>query len=120
MLGAVGVANVVMMSVTSRMFEFGLRRALGCKRRWIFAQVYVEAAIVCVASGAIGFGLGAFGVSALGKIELPEGFAPPQIDWHSAWTPMVLLGVVTMLAAAWPATRAVRISLVQALAGGKL
>ena len=120
LLGAVGVANVVLMSVTARTFEFGLRRALGCKRRWIFAQVFLEAVLVCVASGALGFACGLAAVEVLGSIELPQGFAPPQAELGAALLPGVLLLVVSLGAAAWPATRAARIPIVQALWGGRL
>lgn len=120
LLGAVGVANVVLMSVTARTYEFGLRRALGCKRRWIFAQVFLEAGIVCVASGAMGFVLGAAGVAAMSTVDLPEGFAAPQAELAGALLPGALLLVVSLAAAAWPATRAARVSVVQALHGSPL
>lgn len=120
LLGAVGVANVVLMSVTARTFEFGLRRALGCKRRWIFAQVFLEAALVCLLSGALGFLLGLTGVEILGQVELPEGFAAPRAEPEAALLPGVLLVVVSLAAAAWPAARATRIAVVEALHGGKL
>ena len=120
LLGAVGVANVVLMSVTARTSEFGLRRALGCKRRWIFGQVFLEASLVCVVSGLLGFGLGAAGVAAMGFIDLPAGFAAPEVEWASAVLPGVLLLFVSLGAAAWPATRAARVTVVQALHGGGL
>jgi putative ABC transport system permease protein len=119
LLGAVGVANVVLMSVTARTFEFGLRRALGCKRRWIFAQVFLEAALVCVLSGGLGFLMGVVGVGLLGRAALPEGFAKPQIELAAAWLPGVLLFAVSLAAAAWPAARAARIPVVEALRGTK-
>jgi putative ABC transport system permease protein len=120
LLGAVGVANVVLMSVAARTFEFGLRRALGCKRRWIFAQVFLEAGLVCVLSGGFGFLLGALGVHLMGGIDLPEGFSSPEVELQSAWLPGLLLFAVSLAAAAWPATRAARISVVNALHGGRL
>jgi putative ABC transport system permease protein len=120
LLGAVGVANVVLMSVAARTYEFGLRRALGCRRRWIFAQVFLEAALVCVASGALGFLLGVLCVRSIGLLELPEGFAAPQPELATAWLPGALLFVVSLAAAAWPAARAARMSLVRALHGGSL
>jgi putative ABC transport system permease protein len=120
LLGAVGVANVVLMSVAARTFEFGLRRALGCKRRWIFIQVFLEVSCVCLMSGGLGFLLGVVGVEVMGRIELPEGFAPPRAELTSAWLPGLLLLSVSLAAAAWPASRAARISVVQALHGGRL
>ena len=120
LLGAVGVANVVLMSVAARTFEFGLRRALGCKRRWIFAQVFLEAALVCVLSGGLGFLLGVGAVGLMQGIELPEGFAPPQAEMAAAGLPLVLLLAVSLGAAVWPAWRAAHLSPVQALRGGGL
>jgi len=120
LLGAVGVANVVLMSVAARTSEFGLRRALGCRRRWIFGQVFCEASLVCVASGALGFALGLLGIELLGAIELPEGFAAPRADWRAGLLPGVLLLAVSLLAAAWPAGRAARLPLVVALRGDRM
>lgn len=117
LLGAVGVANVTLISVSARTFEFGLRRALGCKRRWIFLQVFLEAAIVCVCSGALGFGLGFLGVELLANVDLPEGFAAPKAELGAAWLPGALLFVVSTAAAIWPAARAARVSVVDALHG---
>src|SRR5690606_23302282 len=75
LLGAVGVANVVLMSVTARTFEFGLRRAVGCRRRWIFLQVFLEAGLVCGLSGLLGFLLGLGSVRLVAMLPLPAGFA---------------------------------------------
>lgn len=120
LLGAVGVANVVLMSVAARTFEFGLRRALGCKRRWIFGQVFLEAGLVCFASGALGFTLGLAVIAIMGNVDLPEGFAVPEAELATAWLPGALLLLVSLAAAAWPATRAARMPVVNALRGGRL
>ncbi len=120
LLGAVGVANVVLMSVTARTFEFGLRRAIGCQRRWIFAQVFLEASLVCLFSGVFGFALGSGFLELIANVDLPKGFATPRVELDAAWLPGVLLFLVSLVAAAWPAARASRISIVQALHGGGL
>ncbi len=120
LLGAVGVANVVLMSVAARTFEFGLRRALGCKRRWIFGQVFLEAALVCIVSGLAGFVVGAGGVALMGSVALPEGFAAPRAELGAALLPGVLLLVTSLGAAAWPALRAARMPVVTALHGARL
>jgi len=118
LLGAVGVANVVLMSVTARTFEFGLRRAIGCRRRLIFGQVFLEASIVCLLSGILGFAFGASILEVITHLDLPEGFATPRIDVDAAWLPAGILFIVSLVAAAWPAARASRISIVHALHGG--
>lgn len=118
LLGAVGVANVVLMSVTARTFEFGLRRAIGCRRRWIFAQVFLEASLVCLLSGVFGFTLGYGILEVISHLDLPEGFATPRAELDAAWLPAILLFAVSIGAAAWPAARAARLSIVRALHGG--
>jgi putative ABC transport system permease protein len=120
LLGAVGLANVVLISVASRTREFGLRRAVGCKRRWIFAQVFIEGSVVCLVSGLLGFGLGVGAVELLGGVELPEGFAPPEVAWEAAVLPGLLLLIVSHGAAIWPATRATRLSVARAIHGAKV
>jgi ABC-type antimicrobial peptide transport system permease subunit len=126
LLGAVGVANVVLMSVTARTFEFGLKRALGCHRGWIFLQIFLEASIVCVMSGVLGFLMGLSTVAGvndladLGFLPLPKGFARPIADLSAATIPGIILLVVTLCAALWPAWRAVRSDPVAALRGGAL
>ncbi len=120
LLGAVGVANVVLMSVTARTFEFGLKRALGCRKGFVFAQVFLEAGLVCFVSGAVGFALGLAGVAGVGLLPLPPGFPRPIADLNAATMPAILLASVTLAAAAWPALRAVRLDPVRALRGGAL
>ncbi len=120
LLGAIGVANVVLMSVSARTFEFGLRRALGAQRRHVFAQVFLEAAAVCVTSGVLGFVLGLAGISLMSLVELPEGFAKPRPEFAAAWLPGGLLFAVSLGAAVWPAWRAARLSPAIALRSGGL
>ena len=120
LLGAVGVANVVLMSVASRTFEFGLRRALGCRRRWVFLQVFLEAGLVCSISGLLGFSLGLVFVQVVSGMPLPEGFAKPVADLSAATLPGLMLLGVTLGAAVWPAARAVRMAPVEALRGSAL
>lgn len=120
LLGAVGVANVVLMSVAARTFEFGLRRALGCRRRYIFLQVFLEAGLVCALSGVFGFLMGLAAVQAVALLPLPQGFARPIADLSAATIPGILLLGVTLCAALWPAWRAVRSDPVGALRGSAL
>ena len=118
LLGAVGVANVVLMSVAARTFEFGLRRALGCKRRWIFGQVFLEAGLVCVLSRGCSASCSAWSASSVMQPRAAAGgLRPPQAELAAAWLPGISCSSVSLGAAIWPAWRAARMSPVDGPAG---
>ena len=105
-VGAVGVANVLLVSVRERRAEIGVRRAVGATRRAIFAGFLIEALAMTLSGGLLGI-LGAW---ALTKIALfiPQvpAEARPQISLVTAATAISLLTLVGLVAGVWPARRA--------------
>lgn len=110
-VGAIGIANVTLVSVMERTGEIGLRRALGATRRHIALQFLLESSAIGVVGGILGASLGTLvvvGVSA-----------------HQSWTPVLdplapfaapLIGGLTgLLAGSYPALRAARMEPVEAL-----
>ncbi|MCB1155196.1 FtsX-like permease family protein, partial [bacterium] len=78
-VGGVGVMNIMLVSVTERTKEIGIRKAVGAKHSAIMAQFLFEAIALSVVGGIIGMALG-FGVAALVNAVSP---VPAQVRWWS-------------------------------------
>jgi putative ABC transport system permease protein len=111
LVGAVGVANIMIISVLERRSEIGLRRALGATRGHIRVQFLAEAALLALIGGAVGVGAGALStaVYASSKHEL---VVVPALAWGGGMGAAIVIGAVAGL---WPALRAARMSPTQAL-----
>jgi putative ABC transport system permease protein len=105
-IGAIGVMNVVLVSVAARRFEIGLRKALGATPLVIYTQFFAECVLACFASGALGFLLGAAGIALLQGLPLPEGFSRPVLDVEVAALALGSLSLVAVAVGFYPARRA--------------
>jgi len=114
-LGGVGVLNIMLVSVTERTREIGLRKAIGATRRRIMMDFLAEGVILAVLSGVMGF-LGAYGLASLVN-TLPQSdmFAGlPVKGATTAWS-FGALAVVAIASALFPAWRAASLTPVEAL-----
>jgi putative ABC transport system permease protein len=113
-VGAIGIANVTLVTVMERTSEIGLRRALGARRRHIAGQFLGESAVIGLVGGVIGASIGLLVVVSVSAIK---GWTPVIDTWMPLAAPFVgaLVGLVAGL---YPAARAARMQPVDALRSG--
>jgi putative ABC transport system permease protein len=111
LIGGIGVMNIMLVSVTERTSEIGVRRALGARRRRILAQFVVEAVMLTSLGGAIGVGLG-WSLSAL--IQVLVGI-PTAVPAWAVVLSMASAGGVGLVFGIYPAWRASRLDPVEAM-----
>jgi putative ABC transport system permease protein len=114
-LGAIGIVNIMLVSVTERTREIGLRKALGATYRNILTQFFVEGAFLTALSGGIGLALTGTFVFLLSQLPAPEGFDPPRIVPFSAVAAILSLAIAGIGAGLYPARKAALLPPIEAL-----
>jgi putative ABC transport system permease protein len=111
LVGAIGIANIMVISVLERRGEIGLRRALGATRSHISMQFLAESALLAAIGGAFGLGIGA-GATEIYSAAKHEPFIVPLYALIAAPTAGFIIGA---LAGLYPAAKAARLSPTEAL-----
>ena len=116
LVGGIGIMNIMLVSVTERIREIGLRKAVGAKRRDILTQFLIEAATLGLCGGAVGVGLGWIIVKIMSIIAANAGFAfaasLPGYAIALAAGVSIFVGLVSGL---YPAIRAARLDPIESL-----
>jgi putative ABC transport system permease protein len=110
-VGSVGIANIMLVSVTERTREIGLRKALGARNSQILMQFLTESVILSLVGGAIGIGFGAL-IAAVVSALTP---VPAGLQAWSVGLAVLMSILVGVAAGAFPAARAARLQPVRAL-----
>lgn len=114
LVGGVGIMNIMLVSVSERTREIGLRKAVGAKSSAILTQFLVEAMVLCCIGGLLGLGLGQLLTLAIAKIpnvNLDKAYIP-------GWAILMTLGfsaIVGIFFGLFPAAKAARLDPIEAL-----
>jgi putative ABC transport system permease protein len=111
LVGGIGIMNIMLVSVTERTREIGLRMALGAKRSDIRNQFLVEAAVLCMIGGATGLVLAILAA----QIFQAQADFPVPIGVGTATGAILFSAAIGLLFGGWPAIRASRLSPIEAL-----
>ncbi|MGO9404137.1 MAG: ABC transporter permease [Terriglobales bacterium] len=114
-LGAIGIVNIMLVAVTERTREIGLRKALGATHRSILFQFFLEGAFLTLFSGAVGVGGAMLVIHLLSGVQLPQGFDTPRIVPVSAIGAVLSLALAGITAGLYPARKAAMLEPVEAL-----
>jgi putative ABC transport system permease protein len=114
-LGAIGVINIMLISVSERTREIGLRKALGATNRSIMLQFFVEGTLLTLVSGLIGMALAGGFMGLLGNYNGPGGFDPPRLVPKTAILAIASLTLAGVVAGLYPARKAAGLEPVEAL-----
>jgi len=111
-VGGIGIANIMLVSVRERTREIGVRRAVGATRNTILLQFLVEAVVIASLGGVIGLAAGA-AIIAVARIALPG--LPVQLSPWLVFTALGFAAVVGVISGVMPARSAAKLDPVEAL-----
>jgi len=119
LVGGIGIMNIMLVSVTERTREIGLRKAVGAKRRDILLQFLLEAGLLSLAGGGIGIVLGWLLSTAISTFSAAAGFPLNAVITPDTVVMAVLVSFcIGLISGTYPAMRAARLNPIDALRYG--
>ena len=112
LVGGIGIMNIMLVTVTERTREIGVRRAIGARRSSIVTQFLIEAGMLCGMGGIIGIAIGTVGTRIAGKLLVDMEIWPSATITAGAFLLSVFLGIIFGI---YPAAKASRLQPVEAL-----
>ena len=112
LVGGIGIMNIMLVTVTERTREIGIRRAIGAQRASIVTQFLIEAGMLCGMGGVVGIAVGTAGSVAVSRLMYQMTVYPPVWVGLAAFALSVALGV---LFGSYPAIKASKLQPVEAL-----
>jgi putative ABC transport system permease protein len=116
LVGGIGIMNIMLVSVTERTREIGLRKALGARKKDILIQFLTESSLLSLFGGILGIGLGWLIAFIVGRIAVANN-TPfyPEVDLNSVLLATIFSTVVGLFFGLYPANRAANLEPVEAL-----
>ncbi|HUF25818.1 MAG TPA: ABC transporter permease [Gemmatimonadaceae bacterium] len=111
LVGGIGIMNIMLVSVTERTREIGIRKALGATRRNILLQFLIEAVVLCILGGIVGIVVGGGGAWILSEFANWN----TEVSISSVGLAFAFSGLVGVLFGVWPARRAAVLDPIDAL-----
>jgi putative ABC transport system permease protein len=111
LVGGIGIMNIMLVSVTERTREIGIRLAIGALENQVLTQFLVEAVVLAIFGGVIGIG---FGLGLAGLAAYAMGI-PFTVNASIALAAFVFSGLIGMVFGYFPARRAARLDPIEAL-----
>jgi putative ABC transport system permease protein len=111
LVAGVGIMNIMLVSVTERTREIGIRKSIGAKRRDVLWQFLIEAILLCELGGVIGILLG-LGLAKLIEITTP---IPADVPLWTVFLAIIFCSAFGMFFGVYPATKAARLDPIEAL-----
>ena len=112
LVGGIGIMNIMLVSVTERTREIGLRKAVGARKRDIRNQFLIESVVLAVVGGTIGVVLGLLGTLGIGLLAADLN---PTLSMQAVVLATVFSGLVGLFFGIYPATRAAALNPIDAL-----
>jgi putative ABC transport system permease protein len=115
LVGGIGIMNIMLVSVTERTREIGIRKAVGAKRKDILLQFMVEATVVSVLGGLVGIAIGMGLTRVVGRLNLPGPFSNALVTADAVLLSFTVAAAVGLFFGIYPAMRAARLRPIEAL-----
>ncbi|MBI2329741.1 MAG: ABC transporter permease [Chloroflexi bacterium] len=115
LVGSIGIMNIMLVSVTERTREIGLRKAIGAKRRDILMQFLLEAAMLSLSGGAIGLSFAGVAVWGISQIDLGSFRLDAEVSPFIVLVAVMVSVFIGLTSGIYPAMRAARLNPIDAL-----
>jgi ABC-type antimicrobial peptide transport system permease subunit len=115
MVGSLSIINTMIMSISERIREIGIKKAVGAKTKDIMREYLTEAGLIGLFGGFIGWALGAITVKVINQLMAESGNQIFLLTWRISIFAIVFSVVLGVIAGVYPARYAVKINIVKAL-----